>query len=340
MSDFDSFLLVSFGGPEGPDEVLPFLRNVVRGRNIPEERLVEVGEHYHLFGGVSPINQQNRDLLAELSLAFSESGLELPLYWGNRNWAPYIPDALREMKEAGRKKTLVFFTALFSCYSGCRQYRENLEVASEEIGEGVPELHKLRMAYNHPGFVAAMSDRLNDALWSLPEELQDDAVVLFSAHSIPLSMAEGSEYVEQLQESSRLVAEKSGVVDYRIVYQSRSGAPHIPWLEPDVCDVICELSDSGVGAVVVVPIGFVSDHMEVIYDLDVEAKAVAEEREMAFARAGTAGTHPAFVKMTVELVQERVSGAEKKCVGRHGPSHDLCPKGCCHYDPPARPART
>ncbi len=343
MSDqlppYDSFLLVSFGGPEGPDEVIPFLENVLRGKNVPRERMMEVAEHYQQFGGVSPINEQNRQLIEALTAEFKRAGIELPIYWGNRNWDPLFPDTLRKMRDDGCKRALAFFTSMFSCYSGCRQYRENIAAAREEVGDDAPIVEKVRMGFNHPGFVEAMSDSLRQAIESL-DASPGDATVLFTAHSIPISMSDNCDYVKQLQESCRLVAEQVGVRDWQLVYQSRSGPPQQPWLEPDVCDVIDELAASHKpDALVVLPIGFVSDHMEVMFDLDEEAAAACRKQQIPFARAATAGTHPKFVQMIRELVEERCRGGERRALGELGPWHDVCPQDCCLYTP-RRPTMT
>lgn len=334
MSDdlppYDSFLLVSFGGPEGPEDVMPFLENVLRGKRVPRERMLEVAEHYKQFGGVSPINEQNRQLLSAIEASFAEAGIELPVYWGNRNWHPLLPDTLRQMRADGRKRALAFFTSMFSCYSGCRQYRENISGAQEEVGEGAPLVEKVRMGFNHPGFISAMSGCVRQAAESLSGEA-DHITLLFTAHSIPTSMADNCDYVKQLNEACRLVAEQSGVNDWRLVYQSRSGPPQQPWLEPDICDTIAEMHEAGkLSSVIVAPIGFISDHMEVMFDLDEEAAQACEERGIPFARAATVGTDPAFVGMIRELVQERLGQVETKAaLGELGPWHDVCPVDCC-----------
>ena len=336
---YEALLVVSFGGPEGIADVIPFLENVTRGRNIPRERLEEVGHHYELFGGVSPINQQNRDLVAALEVELAGHEINLPVFFGNRNWSPYLPDTLREMRDAGVRRTLAFFTSAFSSYSGCRQYRENIFDAQATVGPDAPEVLKLRTFYNHPGFVEATVDIVTRSLAKLPVERRAAATVVFTAHSIPLGMAEASRYEQQLLEASRLVAEGVGVAAERwqLVYQSRSGAPHRPWLEPDICDSLRALREAGGADVVVVPIGFVSDHMEVLFDLDEEARQVAEEIGLGFVRAPSVGVHPRFVAMLRELVQERLDPAlPKAAVGRFGPSHDICPIDCCL--PVSRPA--
>jgi ferrochelatase len=340
-SEFDSILILSFGGPEGPADVIPFLENVLRGRNVPRERLEEVAKHYQQFGGKSPINDQNRALIAALEAVLGQNGPKLPVYFGNRNWNPLLPDTLREMQADGCKNAVAFFTSIFSSYSGCRQYRENIEAAQKEIGEGAPKVSKVRMSYNHPAFIEVMQERVQEAKAQLPAEVADSAVLVFTAHSIPLSMAKNCAYESHFAESSGLVA--AGFPGHRFVlaYQSRSGSPHSPWLEPDILGVIKDLHAEGVRAVITIPIGFVSDHMEVIYDLDVEAKTVAAELNLPFARAGAAGTHPKFISMIRDLILERTShSSERPCVGTHGPCHDVCPANCClpgEGRPPARP---
>ncbi|TWU00938.1 ferrochelatase [Stieleria varia] len=338
---YDSFLLVSFGGPEGPEDVMPFLENVLRGKNVPHERMLEVAEHYKRFGGVSPINEHNRQLLASIKAEFAEHGIDLPVYWGNRNWHPLLPDTLTQMRDDGCNRSLAFFTSMFSCYSGCRQYRENIADAQEKVGPGAPIVEKVRMGFNHPGFIETLSDNVRAAIAELgiaPEA----ANVMFTAHSIPMSMADNCDYAKQLNEASRLVAEAIGVTDWRLVYQSRSGPPSQPWLEPDVCAAIAQMDDeSKLSNLIIVPIGFVSDHMEVLYDLDEEAKQLCESRGIAMKRAATAGTSPKFVAMIRQLVQERLGKTDKKAaLGELGPWHDVCPQDCCLYTPrrPGPPA--
>jgi ferrochelatase len=321
----DAILVVSFGGPEGPDDVMPFLENVTRGRNVPRERLEEVAHHYERFGGVSPINGQNRELIAALERELREHGIELPVYFGNRNWHPLLTDTVAQMTRDGVRRALVFLTSAFSSYSGCRQYRENLFVAQEAVGGDAPELPRLRLPFNHPGFVEANADRLRDALGQAP-----GAQVAFTAHSIPVAMAERCAYEAQLAESARLVAEAAGAGDYAVVYQSRSGPPHVPWLGPDILDHLRDLHGRGVTDVVVAPLGFLSDHLEVLYDLDVEAAELAGELGLRLVRAGTPGTHPAFVSAIRELIQERLDGAaERPALGRLAPNPDTCAPTCC-----------
>ncbi|MDX1944878.1 MAG: ferrochelatase [Pirellulaceae bacterium] len=338
MPSYDAFLLVSFGGPEGPDDVLPFLENVLRGRNVPRERMLEVAGHYQHFGGKSPINDQNRALLAALREEFAAGGLNLPIYWGNRNWHPLLPDTLAQMRADGVRRAIAFFTSAFSSYSGCRQYRENVAAAQQAVGEGAPHVDKLRVFYNHPGFIEPMVERVAAALAQIPAARRAAAPLLFSAHSIPLGMAQNCQYENHFREASRLVAESLGHANWQLVYQSRSGPPSQPWLEPDVLAALDKLPAAGVRDVVVVPIGFVSDHMEVLYDLDEEAHHRAGELGLNLVRAGTVGTHPRFVRMIRELVEERQSEAPTRlALGTLGPSHDVCPLDCCKYEP-RRPA--
>ena len=327
---FDALLVVAFGGPEGPDDVLPFLENVTRGRGVPRERLVEVARHYDLFGGVSPINAQNRELIAAVERELAEHAVDLPVYFGNRNWHPLLADTLRQMRDDGVRKALAFFTSPFSSYSGCRQYRENIFEAQQEVGPDAPEVLKLRLFHNHPGLVEANVDRLRAALAELPEQLRDGAVVAFTAHSIPAAMAKSCAYEAQLRETARLVADGAGVADFDVVYQSRSGSPHVPWLGPDVCEHLRSLAAREVRAVVLAPLGFVSDHLEVLYDLDREAREVADELGLVMVRAGTPGTHPAFVSMIRELIGERlVEGVPRRSIGRLAVGPDTCAPDCC-----------
>jgi protoporphyrin/coproporphyrin ferrochelatase len=323
---FDAVLVLSFGGPNGRDDVMPFLENVTRGRNVPRERLLEVAHHYELFGGVSPITEQNLALVAALETELRAHGIALPVYFGNRNWHPFLADTLREMHADGVRRALGFLTSAYSSYSGCRQYRENLFDAQQAIGPDAPEVPRLRMLYNHPGFVAANADRVREAL----AQVGADAHVAFTAHSIPAAMAKSCAYEAQLSETARLVAEAAGVADWQVVYQSRSGPPQVPWLEPDVCDHLEAVAARGVQRVVLSPIGFLSDHLEVLFDLDVEAREVAERLGLELARAGTVGTHPAFVGAIREAIQERLDpSAPRRALGRFGPSHDTCAPDCC-----------
>ncbi len=311
---YDAVLVVSFGGPEKPEDVLPFLENVTRGRNIPGERLLAVAEHYHHFGGKSPINDQNRALIAAL-----REYVKLPIYWGNRNWHPFLAETLRQMRDDGVKEALAFVTSAYSSYSGCRQYRENMAAAQAEVGEDAPKIDKLRGFFNHPGFIEACADRVREArkAFSPVEPVR----LVATAHSIPSSMAETSAYEAQLLETARLVFGETNCPEWDLVYQSRSGPPTQPWLGPDVLDHLRDLHGRGVRNVILAPIGFISDHLEVRYDLDTEAMDLAKELGMKVVRAGTAGTHPAFVRAIAQLIE--------------GPSLAACPVDCC---PPPQPA--
>ncbi|MGI8679707.1 MAG: ferrochelatase [Jatrophihabitans sp.] len=334
---FDALLVLSFGGPEGPDDVMPFLRNVTRGRGIPDDRLVTVAEHYQHFHGVSPINDQNRALIAALQPTLAERGIDLPIYWGNRNWKPYVADAVRQMRHDGVRNALVFATSATASYSSCRQYRDDLEQARRVSGEGAPTLVKLRHFFDHPGFVAANGDGVREALAQLPPSRRDSARLVFTAHSIPVSMNDSSGpernglYAAQQRETARLVAAfvRGPGAEFDLVWQSRSGPPQVPWLEPDVNDHLRTLATDGVQAVVVAPTGFVSDHLEIRWDLDTEARETAAGLGMAFARAATAGTHPAFVAAVADLVEERVSCAAPRTLGNLGLCGIDCSIGCC-----------
>ena len=331
---YEALLVVSFGGPEGMDEVMPFLENVLRGKNVPLERMRAVAQHYELFGGVSPINSQNRMLIAALEKEFGADGPPLPIYWGNRNWLPTLSDALRRMARDGIKRALAFFTSPYSSYSGCRQYREDIARAQAEVGPDAPQVEKLRAFYNHPGFIEPNAANLRTALETIPEPRRDRAHIAFTAHSIPLSMAVNCDYEAQLLETCRLVAEAVGYNRWRLVFQSRSGAPTQPWLEPDICQHLTELKVAGTGDVVISPVGFISDHMEVLYDLDTEARALCEKINLNMVRASTVGAHPTFVRMIRELVLERTSPeTPRRFLGARGPSHDVCSVECCLMTP-------
>jgi ferrochelatase len=346
---YDALFLVSFGGPEGPDDVVPFLENVTKGRGIPRERLVEVGAHYTAFGGISPINEQNRELADALRLHLAELGLDLPVYWGNRNWDPYLVDALREMRADGVTSAVCLVTSAYASYSGCRQYRENLAdaVAAVEAdgGGATPRLDKLRHYFDHPGFIQPMVESVVESVSALGVTAPR---LVFTTHSIPLASADtsgptGGSYVEQHRAVAALV--HAGVaaqvaVDpvWDLVYQSRSGAPTIPWLEPDISDHLDAVSGGTTTGVVIVPIGFVSDHMEVVWDLDTVALDHAREIGLPAARASTVGTDPRFVAMVSELVLERLGETEPRALSSIGPSYDVCPIGCCPNPRGPRPA--
>lgn len=348
--NFDAVLVVSFGGPERREDVIPFLENVLRGRPVPRERLLEVAEHYYHFGGISPINAQCRELIAALRQELDAHQLSLPVYWGNRNWHPLLPDTIRQMQQDGIRRPLAYVTSGFSCYSGCRQYRENIQAALQEAGAADMQPGKIRVFYNHPDFIGVLAEHLLQAFRSVDglnaAGRPEGTHVAFTAHSIPLSMASTSSYERQLQESCRLVAEAIGLPEthWQLVYQSRSGRPQDPWLEPDICDHLRQLAATGVQRVIIAPIGFLSDHMEVLYDLDDEARRVCDGLGLRMARAVTPGAHPRFVSMLRKLVQERVSNAPRECIGQYGPSHDVCPVDCCpaprYPSAGARPAAT
>ncbi len=347
MAGYDAFLLVSFGGPEGPDDVIPFLHNVTAGRGVPPERLAQVAEHYYQFGGVSPINQQCRDLLAALEKEFAATGICLPVYWGNRNWRPYLTDTMRQMAADGVTRALALVTSAYSSFSSCRQYLDDIEAARVAVGPAAPQVDKLRQFFNHPGFIEPNADAVAAAASSLGPAAAGTWDLVFTAHSIPLGMSQasgppggpwptgaggpaGGAYPAQLADAAGLVA---SLVDYdrpwRLAYNSRSGPPSVPWLEPDINDCLKELAASGSQAVVVSPVGFVSDHMEVIFDLDVEAAQTAQRLGLQFARAATAGTDPRFVSMIADLVRERTDAATPAALGSFGVGPDSCPPGCC-----------
>jgi protoporphyrin/coproporphyrin ferrochelatase len=344
MPRYDSFLLVSFGGPEGRDDVLPFLENVTRGRGVPRARLEQVAEHYYRFGGVSPINRHCRDLLAAIEKDFAAGGIDLPVYWGNRNWDPLLTDTVAAMAADGRRHAVAFVTSAYSSYSGCRQYLENIERARAEVGHDAPRIDKLRPYFNHPGFIEPFADAVRAAARTLPLSVQNDYDLVFTAHSIPEAMAAasgpaGNAYPRQFAEASRLVAERvGGAGAWRLAYQSRSGPPSVPWLGPDIGDVLTELAESGSAAVVVVPVGFISDHLEVAYDLDVEAAGLAGRLGLPLARAATPAADPRFVAMITELVAERSSDAPPRALGDLGPPLGTCGSGCCASGAPMRAA--
>ena len=330
-SPYDAVLLVSFGGPDRPDDVIPFMENVVRGKEVPRERILEAAAHYELFDGVSPINAQNRALLAALLEELNTHRLALPVYWGNRNWHPLLCDTLRQMADQGVRHALAFVTSAFSSYPGCRQYLEDIDRARQQVGSHAPKVDKLRAFYNHPGFIAAMAERLRAALQQIPPRRRPAARIIYTAHSIPVSMARNSAYEKQLREACRLVSERVDRSDWQLAYQSRSGPPSQPWLEPDVGDYLRKLGRglSG-GDVVIVPIGFVCEHMEIVYDLDVATRAVCEELGLNMVRSGVAGCHASFVAMVRQLIQERLDpAAPRLALGTYGPLPDQCPPDCC-----------
>jgi ferrochelatase len=328
----EALLVLSFGGPEGHDDVLPFLENVTRGRGIPRERLEAVAEHYHHFGGVSPINEQNKALIDALEKEFAAAGLQLPIYWGNRNWAPYVEDVWRQMADDGIEHVYVFATSAYASASGCRQYHEDIARARAVAGGG-PTAEKLPHYFDAPGFVRANADALAAALAELPDDVRDTACLVATAHSIPNAMAavagpQGHAYESELTAASQAVVDAAAPGrSFDLVWQSRSGPPSMPWLEPDVNDHLRALAEAGEKAVVLFPVGFVSDHLEVIWDLDNEAKETAAELGLTFVRAGTAGTRPAFVAMVRALLEERRAGGEPR-LGTN------CPAACCFVGRP------
>jgi protoporphyrin/coproporphyrin ferrochelatase len=327
---YDAVVVVSFGGPEGPADVIPFLENVLRGRNVGRDRLERVAEHYRLFEGVSPINAHNRALIAALEAELDAHGPRLPVYWGNRNWTPYLSDTLGEMAADGVNRALALVTSAYSSYSGCRQYLDDIDAARSTLEGRAPVVDKVRAYFDDPGFVQANADRLRAAL----ADAGPGAAVLFTAHSIPQAMAACCPYEAQLEATAGLVAAGAGLSGpWRLVYQSRSGPPGQPWLGPDVTDAVRALP-APTPAVVVAPIGFVSDHMEVVYDLDVELAAVAQAKGIRLVRAGTAGTHPAFVAGIAALIRERCDPSLRRPgLSDLDPAPDTCPSGHC---PPAR----
>lgn len=329
---YDAIVVLSFGGPEGMDDVMPFLRNVTRGRNIPEERLKDVAKHYELFGGVSPINEQNRQLIKILGEELKFREINLPIYWGNRNWKPFLLDTLIEMSDAGINKALGFVTSAYSSYSSCRQYLEDIAKAQAEFKEKypdriVPEIDKIRPFFNHPGFISANEERLKECLSQFSN--RNLVHVAFVAHSLPLSMADECSYESELNEVASILAERLEIKSWKVVFQSRSGPPSQKWLEPDICDHLREVEAEGYLEVVISPIGFVSDHMEVKYDLDVEAAELCKELEIKMLRAKTAGLHPHFIFMISDLIGERLNGEPREKEGNFPISPDVCPAACC-----------
>ena len=331
-ADYDAVLLVSFGGPEGPDDVMPFLANVTADRNIPAERLAVAAGQYRHTGGVSPINEQCRRLRSALSERLVAAGHSLPVYWGNRNWTPMLADAVAEMKAAGHRRALAVTTSAYSSYSGCRQYLNDIASARTAVGPNAPEIDKIGAYHNHPGFVEAFADAASKARMRLPAEVRSNAVLLGTAHSIPVAMARACDYERQLRETAGLIAERVGFKRWDLVWQSRSGPPTVPWLVPDVNDYLAEQAGAGLQAAVLVPLGFVTDHMEVVWDLDVTAADTAAEFGISLSRAVTPGTGPdeRFVAMWQELIEERISpGMHRRRLGSLRARPDVCPPDCC-----------
>jgi protoporphyrin/coproporphyrin ferrochelatase len=315
MNSFDALLVVSFGGPEKHEDVLPFLENVLRGKNVPRERMLEVAEHYYHFDGRSPINDHNKQLIAALEGECRNQGLAIPVYWGNRNWHPLLADTLKQMQAEGVRRAAALPTSAFGSYSGCRQYREDIARAQQTTGVQDMVIEKLPNFCDRPEFIEAMTDRVRAAM----AQLQGVEQVIFTAHSIPVSMAEASPYLRQLKEASARVATACGISNWTLVFQSRSGPPTQPWLAPDICDYLREQHAIGLRSVIICPIGFISDHMEVLYDLDTEARALCDQLGMKMVRAGTAGAHPKLVSMVCDMLL-------------HSPTTEIlahCELGCC-----------
>lgn len=327
MPEIDALLLVSFGGPEGPDDVLPFLENVTRGRNVPAERLQLVAEQYSLFGGVSPINGQNRRLQLALRESLLAAGLDLPVYWGNRNWTPFLNDTVATMAADGITNALAIATSAYSSYSGCRQYLDDIDQARAAVGDAAPNISKARPYFDHPGFIEPFRDSVVDAAAGLG----DDAPIVFTAHSIPLAMAAGCDYESQLQAAAKLISEALPGRPWTLAWQSRSGPPTVPWLTPDINDELRNLASDGHTEVVIAPIGFVSDHMEVMYDLDHQAAATARDLGMTVRRATTPGTapDPRFVSMWRSIVQNHLAAEAPTQLSALPQRPFPCAAGCC-----------
>jgi len=336
--NYDAILVVSFGGPESREDVIPFLENVLRGRNVPRERMLAVAEHYYHFEGKSPINQQTRELILAIEAELAGHGPKLPVYWGNRNWHPMLAATLRKMRQEKVRRALALVTSAYSSYSGCRQYREDIARAQSEVGPGAPEVDKIRAFFNHPGFIEANQDRVREALTAVPQDARENVQVVYTAHSIPISMARTCDYVRQLEEVRKLVSAGIGVANDALVYQSRSGAPGQPWLEPDILDYLRAVKAQNLAsAVVLAPISFISDHMEVLYDLDIEARQLSGSLALPMVRAKTVGVHPKFIALIRELILERTAGTERRALGTLGPRADECAEDCCPA--PQRPSR-
>ncbi|MDQ2754163.1 MAG: ferrochelatase [Actinomycetota bacterium] len=325
---YDAVIIVSFGGPEGPDEVMPFLEHVVTGRRVPRERLTEVAKQYDLFGGVSPINSQNRALVSALGTQLAEASIPLRVYWGNRHSAPWLSETVAQMAADGVRRALAFVTSPYPSQSGCRQYLDDIAAARLHVGPGAPEIDKLRLFFDHPGWIEPWVGALTEAR----TKAGDDAPVLFSAHSIPEALASTCGYQAALLQTADLVAGRAGCHRWELVFQSRSGPPTEPWLGPDVSARITALAAEidGLRTVVIAPIGFVSDHMEVLFDLDVRAASAAAEAGVRLVRAPTPGTHPRFVRMIRELIQERLEPETPRLsLGRLEPTPGCGTEGCC-----------
>ena len=326
---YDAILIVSFGGPEGPNDVMPFLDNVLAGLKVPTRVKKQIAKRYANFGGVSPINGETRAFISALETELRERGITLPIYWGNRNWHPLLSDTFKNMETDRVRRAIVHVTSMFSSYSGCRKYREDLYAATANL-EHATIVDKLRLGFNHPNFIAAVMDRTESALNELPTGRRDNATLLFTAHSLPQTMADNSDYVAQLREACSLVVEGLGQTQWDLVYQSNNASYGNSWLEPDIGNALLQLGEDGVEDIVIVPIGFVCDHMEVVFDLDIEAREIAEKAGVNMVRAATVGSHPAYISMVCELIEERLSpDRDRLSLGGLGPSHDVCPPNCC-----------
>lgn len=335
LNGYDAIIVVSFGGPEGEEEVMPFLENILKGRSIPQQRMIQVAQHYFHFGGISPINGQNRQLIQALKQQMQNQGLgDLNIYWGNRNWAPYLEDTIQQMTKDGVSKALAYVTSAYSSYSSCRQYLENIEQARLNVGPRAPRIEKLRPFYNHPGFIKANVANLVEALNQLPLDLQSCAHVVFTAHSIPTEMASASSYEKQLRQTAELCIIQANLKNnFSLAYSSRSGPPSQSWLEPDIVDHLEDLHNQGVRAVIMSPIGFVSDHMEVRYDLDVEAMQKADKLSIVATRAKTVGSNPLFIGTILDLIKEKTNDKEPKFLGPTTTISDFCSEQCCLKKP-------
>ena len=333
---FDSLLLLSFGGPENSDDVMPFLRNVTAGRGVPDERLAVVAEQYELFGGKSPINELNQQLLSALDEELVSRGHEMATFWGNRNWHPFVTDTIADLKSLGHTSTVCLVTSAFSSYSGCRQYHEDLDRARNEV-PGAPNIERVRVYWDHPDFLGTAAELLAESRDAAG--LSSETPVLHSAHSLPLSMAANCDYQQQLNEAAAIVNELAGMRGpYEVVFQSRSGPPSVPWLTPDIDQRIHELAEQGTEELLVHPLGFVADHMEVLFDLDTQSAAAAKEAGVKMVRTPTVGTHPRFVSMLVDLVEEAAGlRADRPSLSKSGPRPDKCNSQCCPA--PIRPGR-
>ena len=336
MGRFDSLLLLSFGGPENSDDVMPFLRNVTAGRGVPDERLAVVAEQYELFGGKSPINELNQQLLSALDEELVSRGHEMATFWGNRNWHPFVTDTIADLKSLGHTSTVCLVTSAFSSYSGCRQYHEDLDRARNEV-PGAPNIERVRVYWDHPDFLGTAAELLAESRDAAG--LSSETPVLHSAHSLPLSMAANCDYQQQLNEAASIVNELAGMRGpYEVVFQSRSGPPSVPWLTPDIDQRIHELAEQGTQELLVHPLGFVADHMEVLFDLDTQSAAAAKEADVKMVRTPTVGTHPRFVSMLVDLVEEAAGlRADRPSLSKSGPRPDKCNSQCCPA--PTRPGR-